>query len=64
MPRLVVDRDTCMSSGQCYMVQPRLLQPDEEDIPVPTAEEFPEEDREALMDAVHACPTGALSIQE
>ncbi len=64
MLRLEVDRQTCMSSGQCYVVHPRLVQPDEEDIPVPTADAFPEADRADLEDVVKVCPTGALRLVE
>jgi len=64
MPRLEINRDTCMRSGQCYVVQPRLLQPDDEDIPVPTQREFPEEERVPMQEAANVCPTGSITVAD
>lgn len=64
MLRIEVDENTCMRSGQCYVTHPELLQPDDDDLPVPTQDEFDESEREAIEDVVSVCPTGAIRLIE
>jgi ferredoxin len=64
MPRLTIDRDQCMRTGQCYTRYPELLQPDDDDMPVPVRDRFDEAERAKLEDVAGLCPTGAIALVE
>jgi ferredoxin len=62
MPRLVIDREKCLNSGQCAYLQPELFETDDEGAPVILIS-TPEG---ALMskaeDAISMCPGQAISF--
>ena len=64
MPRLEIDREQCLRTGQCYTRYPELLHPDEDDMPLPRRERFDESDRAKLEDLVDLCPTSAIMLVE
>lgn len=62
MPRIELDRENCLSTGQCYLAHPELLRADDEDFPEPVKPEFDESERPAIEDVVGICPNQALRI--
>lgn len=62
--KLVLDENKCSSLGMCESVAPEVFEVGEEGgltILNPTP---PEDQRELMEEAVEACPTGALSIED
>ena len=62
--RVVLDENKCSSLGMCESVAPEVFEVGEEGgltILNPTP---PEDQRELMEEAVEACPTGALSIED
>lgn len=62
--KLVLDENKCSSLGMCESVAPDVFEVGEEGgltILNPTP---PEDERELMEEAVEACPTGALSIED
>lgn len=63
--RLAVDREICVSSGSCVSSAPAVFDQDAEDGRVFLLHEAPgPEHRDAVLQAVHSCPVGALKIVE
>lgn len=62
--RTVLDKDKCSSLGMCESVAPDFFEVGD-DGELTILDPAPPEDRRALIEeAVDACPTGALSIEE
>lgn len=62
--KLVLDENKCSSLGMCESVAPDVFEVGEEGgltILNPTP---PDDQRELMEEAVEACPTGALSIED
>jgi ferredoxin len=58
-----IDRDGCISSGNCVKVAPALFQLDSESIVAfaPAAESV---ERERILDACQVCPVEALAVKD
>lgn len=62
--RIVLDENKCSSLGMCESVAPNFFEVGD-DGALNLLNPTPQEDRRALMEeAVAACPTSALSIEE
>ena len=62
--RVLVDRATCEGNAMCMGVAPEVFRV-EDDGQLTILQESPPEDRRATIeDAVRACPTQALSIED
>jgi ferredoxin len=63
--RISVEPGVCIASGQCYLAVPEVFDLDDEDGTVVLLDATPGEDlRSAALQAVHNCPSGALSAVE
>ncbi len=58
--RIHIDRDLCVSFGDCVDAAPSVFELDEEDIAVFVSEEG-SISREALIEACFSCPVDALT---
>lgn len=62
--RVLVDRATCEGNAMCMGVAPEVFRV-EDDGQLTILQESPPDDRRATIeDAVRACPTQALSIED
>ena len=61
--RIVADTDVCVGAGQCVLTDPETFDQSEEDGTVIVLAEHPADEQKA-RDAVHICPSQALSIAE
>ncbi|MFJ2177901.1 ferredoxin [Streptomyces sp. NPDC087851] len=62
-PRIVADRTRCVGAGQCVLTAPELFDQTEDDgTVVVLAEEVGEDDLDRVREAVHICPSGALTL--
>lgn len=62
--RIVLDKDKCSSLGMCESVAPDFFEVGD-DGELTLLDPTPPEDKRALMEeAVAACPTSALSIED
>ena len=61
MIRVLVDRERCVGSGTCEALAPDLFEVGDDGV-VEVLRPDPGADEQAARDAVHACPTGALSL--
>ncbi len=62
--RVIVDFDTCVSTGACMAACPRVFEVREDGFLYILIEEPGEELRDSINEAVQACPTGAIRIEE
>jgi ferredoxin len=59
-----VERDKCVSSGQCALVAPEVFDQDEADgVVVLLQEEPPEQMHAQVREAAHVCPASVIGIQ-
>ena len=63
MPRLVIDLEQCLNSGQCAYLQPELFKIDDDGAPV-IVNETPEGEEliTKAQDAITMCPSQAISF--
>jgi ferredoxin len=61
--RVEVDRDRCVGSGTCEALAPAVFEVDDDGVLAvlrePAEDEIPD-----VRDAVHACPTRALTLAD
>ncbi len=63
MPRIVIDLEKCLNSGQCAYMQPEIFQLDDEGNPTLLVETVTSEELIVkAKDAVEMCPGLALSL--
>ncbi len=62
MPRVKVNYETCLKTGQCYYLHPEIFRARDDDFPESVAPTFGEELREAMEDAAELCPTSSLLV--
>jgi ferredoxin len=62
--RIVVDRKSCLRSGQCTYLHPELFREDADGYPEVIIAEFEDEPtKDAAEDAVEMCPAQAISVE-
>ena len=64
MPKVSVDPDLCIGTGECWRLAPDAFRLDEArgvSAPLPDAEVT---DREILEEAAFNCPTRAISVED
>jgi ferredoxin len=61
--KINVDFDKCASNAQCMKACPDVFEVREDGFLYILQEEPPEALRESVEQAMHACPTGAISIE-
>ncbi|MDX6281696.1 MAG: ferredoxin [Kribbellaceae bacterium] len=52
------DRDVCVGAGQCVLAAPAVFDQDDDGLVVVNAPDSTDDD--AVRDAVHLCPAGAI----
>ncbi|MGW3964013.1 ferredoxin [Amycolatopsis sp. NPDC005003] len=63
--KIIADTGKCVGAGQCVLTEPSLFDQSEEDGTVIVLDDQPEGDLvEKAREAVHVCPSQALSLQE
>ena len=63
--RIVADTSRCVGAGQCVLTEPAVFDQSEEDGTVIVLAEQPENgELDRARQAVHICPSGALSLLE
>ena len=60
--KVIADRDTCISAGNCVMVASAVFDQDDDGIVVVLVDEVPEAEEEHAREAVMLCPSQALSV--
>lgn len=60
--RIEVDRDACISAGNCVMSAEAVFDQDDDGIVVLLADPVPEAEQEHAHEAVRLCPASALRI--
>ncbi|WP_433042302.1 ferredoxin [Dactylosporangium sp. CS-033363] len=59
--RVLVDRDRCCGSGNCVANAPEVFDQDDDGLVRLLCVSVPPESRDAVLDALDLCPTGAIS---
>ncbi|VVJ24409.1 Ferredoxin [Amycolatopsis camponoti] len=63
--KIIADTGKCVGAGQCVLTEPELFDQSEDDGTVIVLNEQPEGELvEKAREAVHVCPSQALSLQE
>jgi ferredoxin len=64
VPRLTIDHEKCLNSGQCAYMQPELFELDDDGAPVIRVEPVEGELIARAQDAIAMCPGQAISFIE
>ena len=64
MPKLMIDQELCLRSGQCAYMQPELFELDEEGAPVVRVDAPDESLIAKANDAIEMCPAQAISLAD
>ncbi|MET8777642.1 ferredoxin [Nocardia sp. NPDC050713] len=62
--RISVDRERCIGAGMCALLAPAVFDQDDTDGRVRLLDSNPRHGHSALREALDACPSGALEIDE
>ncbi|MFE3441583.1 ferredoxin [Nocardia sp. NPDC059180] len=62
--RISADRERCIGAGMCALIAAEVFDQDEGDGRVRLLDSRPQHHRSAVLEAVDACPSGALVIEE
>jgi ferredoxin len=63
--RILIDRDRCVSAGNCVLSAPRVFGQDEEDGRVWLLQPTPDDgSRDGVRSAVARCPSRAIELAE
>jgi len=64
--RIVADLDRCVGAGQCVLTDPTTFDQNDEDGTVVVLRDHPEDQETSARarEAVHVCPSRALSLEE
>ncbi|MDT0454128.1 ferredoxin [Streptomyces sp. DSM 41527] len=61
--RIAIDRDACVGSGMCVLIEPAVFDQNDDDGLVELLDEGPLTDTaETVEDAVQRCPAAALRV--
>lgn len=62
--RIEIDRKTCLRSGQCTYLHPKLFREGSDGYPIASQEEVPADLEAEAEDAAEICPSGAIALLE
>ncbi|SDH58882.1 Ferredoxin [Sinosporangium album] len=63
--RIIADTGRCVGAGQCVLIEPELFDQSEDDATIIVLNETPEGELvEKARQAVHVCPSQALSLED
>jgi ferredoxin len=63
--RVTVDREVCIGAGQCVLAAPNVFDQDDNDGRVMLLTPDPDKaDHAAVQNAVHVCPSGAVTAAD
>jgi ferredoxin len=63
--KIIADTSRCVGAGQCVLTEPELFDQSEDDATIIVLNETPEGELvEKAREAVHLCPSQALSLEE
>jgi ferredoxin len=65
VPRIVIDQDKCLHSGQCGYLQPELFEINDDGSPTVLVETLEDEGLIArAREAMEMCPSQAISLED
>lgn len=62
--KVKVNKEACIGCGACAAICDTVFEIDDEGLSVAKVEEVKEEDKQAVIDSVESCPTGAIEVTE
>ena len=62
--KVKVNRDACIGCGACAAICDTVFEIDDEGLSIVKSEDVTEEDKQAVIDSVESCPTGAIETEE
>jgi ferredoxin len=63
--KIVIDKDICFKTGQCFFLHKDLMQEGIDNYPESLVEgDVPEDKLEDAMKMAQACPSGAISLRD
>jgi ferredoxin len=63
--RIEVKRELCCGAGMCVLEAPEVFDQDEQDgLVLVQVSEPPEDQRAAVREAAHMCPSGAIAVSD
>ena len=61
---ITADRDRCVGAGQCVLAAPAVFDQDDDGLVAPLTMDPPEDEQEAVRQAVNVCPSSAIWIDQ
>ena len=62
--KVKVNKEACIGCGACAAICDTVFEIDDEGLSVAKVEEVKEEDKQAVINSVESCPTGAIEVTE
>lgn len=62
--KVKVNRDACIGCGACAAICDTVFEIDDEGLSVLKKEEVEEDEKQAVVDSLESCPTGAIETEE
>ena len=62
--KVKVNKEACIGCGACAAICDAVFEIDDEGLSIAKVEEVKEEDKQAVIDSVESCPTGAIEVTE
>ena len=62
--KVKVNKEACIGCGACAAICDAVFEIDDEGLSVAKVEDVKEEDKQAVIDSVESCPTGAIEVTE
>ena len=62
--KVKVNKEACIGCGACAAICDTVFEIDDVGLSVAKVEEVKEEDKQAVIDSVESCPTGAIEVTE
>lgn len=62
--KVKVNKEACIGCGACAAICDAVFEIDDEGLSIAKVEDVKEEDKQAVIDSVESCPTGAIEVTE
>ena len=62
--KVVIDKERCLMSGECYYNHPEIFRMDDEGYPVVLIDQLEQQALQQVNEAIEVCPAVAISLTD
>ena len=62
--KVVIDKERCLMSGECYYNHPEVFRMDDEGYPVVLIDQLEQQALQRVNEAIEVCPAVAISLTD